>query len=125
MPVNLSLIICGGVGIVIVPAGRNIYSSSSPNKIFGSFESDDMSLSKEPTVSMDTRRYKHLAPTEPTIIAYESQGYCRKLFRPPITNHVRQHAIRAGHAATQLAIPNHAGVDVMPAPVIRHQQATF
>lgn|GEM_PF-7032878 len=47
------------------------------------------------------------------------------LLRPPIAKHVRQHPIRARQAATQLAVPNHAGVDVMPTAVIRDEQSAL
>jgi len=32
-------------------------------------------------------------------------------FGSSVTDHIRQHAVSAGHTAAQLAIPNHTGVD--------------
>src|SRR5713101_4574826 len=47
------------------------------------------------------------------------------LFPSAVTDHVRQHPIRAGHPRAQLTIPNHAGVDVSAASVISHEQAAL
>src|SRR5947209_6737529 len=70
-----------------------------------------------------SRQPKSRATTESQRLSAHQAA--KPLLRAAVANHIRQHAIRAGNAAAQLAVPNHARVDVMPTPVIRDQQSTL
>ena len=50
---------------------------------------------------------------------------CARLLHVTVANHICKHPVRPRHTGAQLPIPNHAGVDVMSAAVIRDKDSTF
>src|SRR5258706_15261241 len=108
---------------LFVPAGRNIYSSKHHQRL-RLLRERQASLSKEPTLQRANGAINIWLLRSQSTNAHSSHVYCL-LLPMPVTNHIRQHAIRAGHACAQLAIPNHAGIDVSAPAVISHQQTTL
>ena len=58
-------------------------------------------------------------------LSVKSVGISALASFPSVANHIRQHPIRARNSTAQLAIPNHARIDVMTLAIIRDQQSTF